>query len=130
MMFPATRKRYAMLALIGVAMLAGAVIVSSFQRIRDDRAPSRKTELKLRHIATVLHDYRARYGNYPTDSDGLRVAVESLAGGETSVQSLLVDDWGNAFRYRNTEGVPVVYSLGPNSRDDSGEVDDLVMPRD
>jgi len=92
-----------------------------------DNGPPAKTTTRLTVIATVLDEFEAKKGRYPTNVEGLNAAAK-LAGVENPVvlRRLVNDGWGAPFVYR--EGSPpIVYSIGQNGIDEGGENDDVTL---
>ncbi|WP_442483748.1 hypothetical protein [Aeoliella sp. SH292] len=87
-----------------------SLLVPGFSAMADsvDRA---NAELQLQQIATALAVHRATLGSYP---DSLSDIDKSLLAQQT------VDPYGNAVVYRRTSDGFLLYSLGPNAKDDEG----------
>lgn len=76
------------------------------------------TELGLLEVALAVRMHYFEHGQYPA-------RLAEVPGGW--LPSLPVDLWGQPIAYRLKEGKPVVYSLGPDGRDDSGQTIDPQM---
>lgn len=110
-----------------IGSLAAALVVSLVSCAQsDDNGPANKTRMRLLSIATVLEDYKAKQGRYPTDSEGLNAAAELAGLHDASERALVRDGWGAPFVYKNGSP-PAVYSTGPNGRDDGGTQDDVTL---
>jgi hypothetical protein len=70
--------------------------------------------MRLTVIATVLDEFEAKNGRFPTNSEGLKAAAK-LAGVEDTVvlRRLVNDGWGTPYDYREASP-PIVYSIGQN----------------
>ena len=99
------------------------------------------TRVKIAELAGRLESFRLHVGRYPTEAEGLLALVnkpafedESLAAkwrGPYAAGLEIEDAWGNVFAYKRVAGkkpgrmAVLVYSRGPNGRDDGGEGDDV-----
>jgi hypothetical protein len=69
------------------------------------------TQLAILEVALAVRLYRLEHGRYPTD---LR-AIE-----HRWLPAVAVDQWGQPVAYRLKAGKPLIYSLGPDRKDDGG----------
>lgn len=62
--------------------------------------------VQIDRLASILDLYRLEIGSYPEESQGLRALVERPAGVDSwngpyvQNEDMLVDPWGNPYRYR------------------------------
>jgi hypothetical protein len=117
-------------------MIAIALLVLIFGRqAAIERA--KRTQVLLLDLAKQLRA-RQKVGRLPvaigagSDYSGQeamsRVIELRPAVGLTRVRGLIVDAWGQPLRYRSTDGRSfLLYSCGPNSRDDFGGFDDIAQ---
>jgi hypothetical protein len=70
------------------------------------------TQLALLEVALAIRLYRRERGRYPA-------ALRDI--GRVWLPAVPVDFWGQPVAYRLKDGQPVIYSLGPDSRDDGGQ---------
>lgn len=96
------------------------------------------TRAALHAIKQALEHYRMDRGDYPgggakalaTALTDPRNPYVQLPAGSVSAAGELVDGWGRPLHYvRGADGGAVVYSYGPNGRDDGGGADDIAPPR-
>jgi len=96
------------------------------------------TRAALHAIKQALEHYRMDRGDYPNaGAKALAAALTDprnpyiqLPAGSVSAAGELVDGWGRPLHYvRGADGGAVVYSYGPNGRDDNGGADDVAPPR-
>lgn len=81
---------------------------------------------QFRSVSDALELYRQDNGNYPTSEEGTTVLyTEGYAG----TKYISLDSWGTPLVYEVVDGVPHVYSIGANKRDENGFGDDIVMER-
>jgi hypothetical protein len=74
------------------------------------------TQLALLEVALAVRLYRLRHGRYPAT---LRDVERRW------LPEVPVDLWGQRLVYRREDGEPVIYSLGPDGKDDRGRSLDL-----
>jgi hypothetical protein len=74
------------------------------------------TELALLEVALAVRHYRLQHGRYP-------VSLHEI--GREWLPVVPVDLWGQSIAYRLKAGQPLIYSLGPDGRDDGGRAMDL-----
>src|SRR5580658_3525196 len=78
-----------------------------------------QAQADLRAISVALDLYIAKYGAAPEERAGLTALVPEL------LANVPLDPWGSAYQYRRRGPREyVVYSFGPNRRDDGGANDD------
>lgn len=96
------------------------------------------TRAVLHAIKQALEHYRMDRGDYPdAGAKALAAALTDarnpyvqLPAGSVSAAGELVDGWGRPLHYvRGADGGAVVYSYGPDGRDDGGGADDVAPPR-
>jgi hypothetical protein len=71
-----------------------------------------QAELALLEVALAIRMHRLEQGRYPT-----RISEV----GRQWLPSVPRDPWGQPIRYRLKRGQPVIYSLGPDGRDEGGQ---------
>lgn len=96
------------------------------------------TKAVLHSVWQALEHYRMDRGGFPKSgardlaaalTDPRMPYIQVPAGTINSAGELL-DGWGRPLHYSLTDaGAPVVYSIGPNGRDEGGGGDDVVPPR-
>jgi hypothetical protein len=70
-----------------------------------------QTELAILEVALAVRLYRLHHGSYPTDLGAIERQWLAV---------IPVDQWGQPVGYRLKGGKPVIYSLGPDGKDDGG----------
>ena len=118
------------LAILGLlAALVAPRVIKYLSGAKSDAAA-----IQVQNLASVLDLYRLDVGHYPNVQDGLQALVTkpsdapNWAGPYVKKQSMLVDPWGNPYRYKlDANGdEPGVYSLGAdNAEGGDGENKDL-----
>ncbi|MEZ6188344.1 MAG: type II secretion system protein GspG [Planctomycetota bacterium] len=124
-----------------VAAYVGTVAAIRLQR---RRAQQGAVETELRGVSNALQRYVADRGDVPQDAAALWAALATPQPSDDARPylslapsrfegALYVDDFGHAYAYRLREGSVLIYSLGPNGKDERGLGDDLgvrvVLPR-
>jgi type II secretory pathway pseudopilin PulG len=88
-----------------------------------------KTIARLEVLRIALHEFHTRNQRYPTESEGLAPLTDEATGvleADPPYSAIALDGWGRSLVYRLTgEGMPVLYSTGPNGIDEQGAGDDL-----
>lgn len=115
----------------GLAVLGAAVVSLSVKRSpaarRAQHDPVALTQSDLSVFAMALEHYRADVGYYPAYSDGGLLALISDPGESDwlgpYINVIQNDGWRRPYFYDRTNGVPVLYSAGPDRR--YGTADDL-----
>jgi hypothetical protein len=69
------------------------------------------TQLALLEVALAVRLYRLKHGRYPADLRAVR---------RQWLPSIPLDQWDQPVAYRLKGGKPLVYSLGPDGKDDRG----------
>lgn len=95
------------------------------------------TRTVLYSVRQALEQYRLDRGDFPKAGEPLAAALADprnpylqVPTGAIGPAGELLDGWGRSFLYaRGPEGTFVIYSLGPNGRDDGGKGDDILPPR-
>ena len=110
-----------------VAVLAWFVDVKIDGNADQSNAAQAKAEIKI--IAAALAEFRKAHGRYPERIDGLQSSGQPHdgAGPSLSGKSIPKDPWGTPYIYRPGQGGYVLYSAGPNRRDDSQANDDVAV---
>jgi hypothetical protein len=96
------------------------------------------TRSVLYAVSQALEHYRMDRGDYP--ASGAKALAKALMdpanpyvklpADSVNVAGELVDGWGRPLRYApDSEGRLVLYSFGPNGKDDGGQPDDVMSPR-
>ena len=112
----------AILGLIASVVVVG--VMNSFERARISAS-----RLKVGQILQALDMYRANEGDYPSQSEGLRVVANPPTGGPSYFKDKNIpkDEWGQEFVYfypaRNGGSGPEVISKGPDRNE--GTDDDI-----
>lgn len=95
-------------------------------REKNDAWKRQATLILLRRIETLAVAYHARTGQRPpTDSNGLRAALETIApfqGGAISSSQELIDGWGRPVKLARYEDADFIYSYGSDGADDMGDL--------
>jgi hypothetical protein len=110
--------------ILSFALLAIAVLVGLAILFPTDNGPLAKTKMRLQSLATLLVTYKNKTGQFPNAAQGLSAAVDGANIGVTARHSLVTDGWGAPFIYK-TGLPPLVYSMGENALDNSGDGDDI-----
>lgn len=107
----------AALAVLGAAVVSLSVKRSPAAR-RAQHDPVVLTRADLSVFATALEHYRSDVGNYPSYSDGGLLALISDPGEADwlgpYINVIQNDGWRRPYFYDRTNGVPVLYSAGPD----------------
>ena len=84
-----------------------------------------KAQFDLRSIDTALTIYKAKHGQFPSESEGLG----ALTGPGEPLAHVASDPWFNAYQYKHASGTDryFVYSLGRNHIDEGGAGDDIIV---
>lgn len=117
----------ALTAIVGVAVFG-----------RQDQAKADLAEIDLNNIKRALRGFRADFGQYPTDEEGIAVLWDSelldperdtnayLSGGYLE-EPITEDAWGNEWNYRAESEYGDEYDLWSNGPDgEEGTEDDIV----
>jgi len=122
---------FLLMIVAGLAVLGAAVVSLSVKRSPSARRarhdPFALTQSDLSVFAMALEHYRSDVGHYPAYSDGGLLALISDPG-ETDwlgpyINVIQNDGWRRPYFYDRTNGVPVLYSAGPDRQ--YGTADDL-----
>jgi hypothetical protein len=119
--------------LLMIVAYMGTVAVT---RLQQRQAQTLATQTELQAIATALTVFmREHPGPLPPDTPALLQALEQRRdqrggpyyafGPSRRGSDSYLDDFGRPYAYRPGEGRALVYSLGPDGRDDKGQGDDL-----
>lgn len=128
---------FLLMILLGLAVLGGAIVSISVKQSPPERRaqhdPFTLTQSDLSVLAMALEHYRSDVGHYPSYSDGGLLALISDPGEVDWLGSYINvihnDGWRRPYFYDCTNGVPVLYSAGPDRK--YGTEDDLrAMPED
>ena len=82
----------------------------------------------IRLLRSAVATHRAATGELPTSSAHIGVVARMYAPGVPVRGGMPVDPWGKPLVYQPSETAPagyVLYSAGPNGRDEAGAGDDL-----
>lgn len=77
-----------------------------------DRLERPRTDLALLEVALAVRGHYLQYGRYP---DRLRAISKQW------LPAIPRDQWDQPIAYRLKNGLPVIYSLGPDGKDDGGQ---------
>ena len=116
-----------MIVIAILGMLASVIVVAVMNNL--DRAKESTTKIQIKNIEQALQQYNVAYGNYPTQSEGLRALVNPPDGGKPFLKDKEVpkDAWNNEYLYfnpgRNNGGPFEVVSKGPDGSE--GTEDDI-----
>ncbi len=111
-----------------IAILAGIVI--GISGVATKKSDASKARAEITRIQNALEEYRMQYGNYPTNSApnditslGNSVLNRLTNTMDNAVRDLkLIDPWGNGYWYENQNRFrAIVYSKGPDGREDTGD---------
>lgn len=122
-----------------VAVLCFLIVVAyiSYEKVKQENLEkSQKAGAQLELLMQALRVYRADYGTFPVGSNPEMVgALQGTRKGrdmpyfafssEDLSDGLLVDPWSRPYIYRSTGETALLYSTGPDGRDDGGLGDDL-----
>ena len=128
------------LVLVGVIGWLAPAVLSAFGRRYPP--PTRIARVEVATVYAALKAFQVTYASYPTGnlaqvSASLRgsnrqgLIFLNVPGRSLNDAGELVDAWKHPLRIILTNSAgPLVYSVGPNGRDDGGEPgsDDLVAP--
>jgi len=122
-----------MLRVLVIICLAASLLVAAIEVIQPSVLVDRKID-EVRYgdlpaIAQALEIYKQKHGTLPTESEGVPALAESSgARGESILPKVPKDPWFHDYVYRRTapgKGY-VIYSIGRNGVDESGNGDDIV----
>ncbi|MDX1483409.1 MAG: type II secretion system major pseudopilin GspG [Alphaproteobacteria bacterium] len=134
------RKRqsgFTLLELLVVLTILGLFAIIATPRVLQylGGAKSKTAAIQVEQLGGALDLYRLDVGRYPTAEEGIAALVERPAGAErwngpyVKKKEMLVDPWGEPFRYRvpGQHGPYDLYSLGADKQEGGeGENKDLV----
>jgi len=90
-----------------------------------------RTRSVLAAVGESVIRFKKEQGRYPSTQEGLKILSKRTDGREPLLQTDAEprDSWGRPFVYqleaKNREKPFVLYSVGPNGRDESGSGDDI-----
>jgi hypothetical protein len=106
-------------------------------RLRARTAQILATETEIKALVTALSRYtREHQGVLPADMPGLVEALQTQRqGGQPYFrfdparlsQGTYLDDFGRPYRFQPGSGRALIYSVGPDGKDDEGQSDDLSL---
>lgn len=136
------RRRHLRVVFYMTSLVALALLVASYVgtkaaialRLRAARSNATRTELDA--MVKALTRWRQDHGAPPTDLAGLLRALDTpRKGGEGEPyypldptrrrEGAYLDDFGRPYVYAGRADRALIYSLGPDGKDDGGEPDDL-----
>jgi hypothetical protein len=111
----------------------GTVVAAKYVQ-REGQALTTRTELQA--MIAALHRYEDERGELPPDSRSLVEALQQTRLDREGIPHFpfepsrlgpdgYLDDFGHPYRYDPIGSRAVIYSVGPNGRDDDAEQDDL-----
>lgn len=122
-----------------MAALCFLIVIAyvSYEKVKQEnirKAQSTRAELAL--MRQALDTYRADHDFYPLGGNAdMVLALQSLSEGQGEPyyrfargalsEGKAVDSWEEAYLYRSTGDTFLLYSAGPNRRDDDGLGDDI-----
>mgnify|MGYP003566017335 CR=1 FL=1 len=122
-----------MLVVIIIGILAAAVIVNLEGMSTEARITQAQADIAA--IKTQLGLFEMKFGHYPTDEEGGLLALverpDSIPEEKwrkfNAKDEVPIDPWDQPYIYRIDSETRkyVLYSMGPNSEDESGEGDDV-----
>ena len=92
-----------------------------------------RTRTLLKGIADQLRWYREEKGAFPpnepyfAETMGLRLDLSELRTEVRNMQTVILDSWGTVVVYRNEGSAVYLLSFGPNTLDDRGKGDDIIV---
>lgn len=113
------------------AMIFGPTFLHyrSLSRTKDAYQHAAITQLAI--FRSRLIEYRSDVGSFPSTSQGLESLLtlpvntddrSKWKGPYIARKSIILDPWGNHYRYRSTAvGQVLIWSLGPDSQDGTGD---------
>ena len=116
-----------MIVIAILGMLASVLVVAVMDQL--DRAKVNTTQIQIKSIESALHQFKVAYGNYPTQSEGMRSLVNPPDGGKPFLKDKNTpkDAWGAEYMYFNPArkggGQFEVVSKGPDGQE--GTDDDV-----
>ena len=136
------RKAFTLIEILLVIVILGMLATVALVTLTgtQEKAEINTTRLKIEKVMRQLAIYRTTLREYPTQDQKLDALItkpefENETKGNEWTKLLtkqdLKDSWGQDLIYLLDEDsetgrkVPKVYSVGPNSSDDSGEGDDI-----
>ena len=136
------RKAFTLIEILLVIVILGMLATVALVTLTgtQEKAEINTTRLKIEKVMRQLAIYRTTLREYPTQDQKLDALItkpefENETKGNKWTKLLtkqdLKDSWGQDLIYLLDEDsetgrkVPKVYSVGPNSSDDSGEGDDI-----
>jgi type II secretory pathway pseudopilin PulG len=122
-----------------MAVLAFLLVIAyvSYERIRqDNHNKSMAARARLQLVMRALNTYRTDCGSYPPGPNSRMVKALRTSSKEPDkpyfafrrdelVKGKFVDPWGSPYIYKSTGETALIYSAGPNRRDDDGVPDDI-----
>ncbi|BBM81756.1 type II secretion system major pseudopilin GspG [Candidatus Uabimicrobium amorphum] len=101
-----------MVVVVIIGLLAGVVGAGVVRYLKDARITAAKTQMK--EFGNVLKLYKMKKGSYPKTLEKLTVPNKS---GDTFIDSIPVDPWGNEYEYKKRKGKFEITSFGADGRD-------------
>ena len=130
-MWKITRARVGVIIVVGLAVLMLAMLKL---RARIDSTSERQllnTRATLAMVGHALETFHREGGRYPTNDEGLECLGRSIGGRGPLIRTSdsVRDGWNQLLIYRepgnNSSTHFVLYSIGPNERDEAGQGDDI-----
>ena len=122
------------------AVAHATACISILERADDQAAELKKkahkrllewTGVELKELAERLRWYADDHGNYPAPDTSLKQVLGDdyeFDPGRLTDEGYYVDAWSNRYRLRRPSGgSPLLYSCGPNGKDEQGQGDDVMV---
>jgi hypothetical protein len=120
---------------IGLILIAAEYAMYAAGHTKMVRAQRAAAETEVHAVAVALERYGRERGRLPDESVALAQSLgEARVGSERPYYSVdarrvkdgrILDPWGRPYVYKRTVDGALVYSFGPNGRDEEGEGDDV-----
>ena len=101
-----------MVVVVIIGLLAGVVGAGVVQYLKDARMSAAKTQMKA--FGDALKLYKMKKGSYPKTLEKL---TEENKSGDTFIDAIPVDPWGNEYEYKRKKNKFEITSFGADGRD-------------
>jgi hypothetical protein len=117
------------IAVCALAILLAGLPAFFFHLDDTPATATHKAQMDLASLAELVEEFHSRNNRYPRNDEGLAAVVRFGSSMNQAPERWPIDPWGRPYVYRvRTDGLPELYSLGPNGIDEHARGDDIAVP--